>query len=169
MGHENPHCPHAMGQAARARRETHRRDRPPGQPQGKRRPSSRDRKRRFARQKLARLVLPAQNDDDAGRGREHSGHPLLGCEPQPPRPLPVDQQRRSAALSWPTRAMFPGNWSTTMNIDGRDHGSSVRIDEGTPARWQLTPCRSRFQIEFDFCSIKVFYGSLTSLPRPIDG
>lgn len=35
--------------------------------------------------------------------------------------------------------------------------------------WQLKLYRSRFQIEFDFRSLKLFYGLVTSLPRSVDG
>jgi len=35
--------------------------------------------------------------------------------------------------------------------------------------WQLKLYRSRFQIEFDFRSLKLFYGLVTSLPRSVNG
>jgi len=35
--------------------------------------------------------------------------------------------------------------------------------------WQLTLYRSRFRIEFDFRSMKLFYGLVTSLPRSVNG
>ncbi len=35
--------------------------------------------------------------------------------------------------------------------------------------WQLKLYRSRFQIEFDFRSLKMFYGLVTSLPRSVNG
>lgn len=35
--------------------------------------------------------------------------------------------------------------------------------------WQLKLYRSRFQIEFDFRSMKLFHGLVTSLPRSVDG
>lgn len=35
--------------------------------------------------------------------------------------------------------------------------------------WQDKLYRSRFQIEFDFRSLKLFHGLVTSLPRSVDG
>ena len=35
--------------------------------------------------------------------------------------------------------------------------------------WQLKLYRSRFRIEFDFRSLKLFYGLITSLPRSVNG
>lgn len=37
------------------------------------------------------------------------------------------------------------------------------------ADWQLKLYRSRFQIEFDFRSLKLFHGLVTSLPRSVNG
>lgn len=37
------------------------------------------------------------------------------------------------------------------------------------AFWQLAVYRGRFQIEFDFRSLKLFHGLLTSLPRSVNG
>ena len=37
------------------------------------------------------------------------------------------------------------------------------------AKWQEDLYRGRFQIEFDFRSLKMFHGLITSLPRSING
>jgi len=37
------------------------------------------------------------------------------------------------------------------------------------AAWQTAVYNSRFQIEFDFCNLKLFHGLVSSLPRSING
>jgi len=58
-----------------------------------------------------------------------------------------------------------------MNIDGKrwvmicPYKTMKRI----MTAWQEKLYRSRFQIEFDFRSMKLFHGLVTSLPRSVDG
>lgn len=58
-----------------------------------------------------------------------------------------------------------------MNVDGKrwvmiqPYKSMKKLAEA----WQLKLYKSRFQIEFDFRSLKLFHGLVSSLPRSVNG
>lgn len=58
-----------------------------------------------------------------------------------------------------------------MNIDGKRWVliQPFKTMKKLALPWQLKLYRSRFQIEFDFRSMKLFHGLVTSLPRSLDG
>jgi hypothetical protein len=58
-----------------------------------------------------------------------------------------------------------------MNVDGKRWVliQPYKTMKKLACDWQLKLYRSRFQIEFDFRSLKMFYGLVTSLPRSVNG
>lgn len=58
-----------------------------------------------------------------------------------------------------------------MNLDGKRWVMirPLKSMKKLALPWQLKLYRFRFQIEFDFRSMKLFYGLVTSLPRSVDG
>ena len=58
-----------------------------------------------------------------------------------------------------------------MNIDGKRWLliRPYKTMEKLMTKWQEDLYRGRFQIEFDFRSLKMFHGLVTSLPRSVNG